>query len=519
MSVESQNNKRIAKNTLMLYMRTFITMCVSLYTGRIMLQALGVDNYGINNVIGGLTGMSCIITGTMAAAISRYITYAIGEGDTKKQRIVFSTSVNVQLVMAFIAVIVLELVGVWFLNTQANIPSGRMEAANWVLQCSILTTAVGLVGVPFTAVIVAYERMGVYAYMGIVDVMVKLILCFSIQAYGGDRLILFSVLLTIVGILTTLFYCFYCYRCFEEARFRMVLDMRLLKDIGSYAGWNLFGNSAWSFNTQGVNMLVNVFYGVVFNASRGVANTVNSAIQKFVNDFTTAFSPQITKSFASGNIDYTVKLAIRGTKFTWLLMYIFIVPVCLEADTILRLWLVEVPPLAGIFLRLTMFESLAVQSGSTLLKVIQAQGDIRRYQIEVTAWGCSVFPLAWVTFKLGAPVWTPYVIFIIVYFLLNIVRFNTLRRLMQFPVRRFLHEAVFPCLWVSVISFIVPGIVAMWIPVGIWHFLVVSPIAVFWTIFCAYKWGFTPGERDFLKEKLIMIKNKIQKRYGTTEFY
>lgn len=282
----SENNKRIAKNTLMLYMRTFITMCISLYTGRIMLQALGVDNYGINNVVGGIVGMSGIITSTMAAAISRYITYAIGEGDSEKQKRVFSTSVNVQIIMAIIAVVVLEIVGVWFLNTQANIPNDRMYAANWVLQCSVLDLAIGLVSVPFTATIVAYERMTVYAYMGIVDVLLKLILCFSIQAYGGDRLILFSILLTIANVLTALFYCFYSHKNFKEARFRWVLNAKLLKEMGSYAGWSLFGNSAWVFNTQGVNMLVNVFYGVVFNASRGVANTVNSAIQKFVNDFT-----------------------------------------------------------------------------------------------------------------------------------------------------------------------------------------------------------------------------------------
>ena len=507
----SENNKRIAKNTLILYMRTFITMCVSLYTGRVMLQALGVDNYGINNVVGGIVGMSSIITSTMAAAISRYITYAIGEGDTEKQKTVFSTSVNVQIIMAAIAIVILEVVGVWFLNTQASIPDGRMDAANWVLQCSVFTMAVGLIGVPFTAVIIAYERMGVYAYMGIADVVTKLILCFSIQAYGGDRLILFSILLAIASTLMTLFYCFYCFKHFKEARFRRVFDLKLLKEMSSYAGWNLFGSSAWAFNTQGVNMLVNVFYGVVFNASRGVANTFNSAIQKFVNDFTTAFSPQITKSFASGNIDYMVQLAIRGTKFTWLLMYIFIVPVCLEADTLLQLWLVDVPPLAGVFLRLTMFESLAVQSGSTILKVIQAQGNIRRYQIEVTAWGCSVFPLAWIAFKLGAPVWSPYVIFIVVYFLLNIVRFYTLRRLMRFPVRRFLREGILPCLWVSVLAFTLPCIVAWWIPSGILHFFVVSPIAVLWTAFCCYQWGFNAGEREFLRERIVMLKNKIKR--------
>lgn len=505
----SLNNRRIAKNTIMLYIRTFITMCVGLYTGRIMLQALGVDNYGINNVVGGIVGMSGIVTTTMASSISRYITYAIGEGNMDRQKTVFSTSVNVQLIMVLISVVLLEIVGVWFLNTQANIPETRMYAANWVLQCSIFTLAIGLIGVPFTAVIIAHEHMSIYAYMGIVDVVVKLGLCFTILSYGGDRLILLSILLALVGVLMSVFYWWYCFKYFEEARFRKVFDLKLLREMGGYAGWSLFGNSAWILNTQGINMLVNVFYGVAFNASRGVASTVNSAIQKFVGDFTTAFSPQITKSYASGNIDYVVMLAIRGTKFTWLLMCIFIVPVFWEADTLLQLWLGDVPPLAGVFLRLTMFESLAVQSGATLLKVIQAKGEIKRYQIEVTLWGFLVFPISWIAFKYGAPVWSPYVIFIVVYFLLNIVRFYTLRRLMQFPIRRFLRDSILPCLWVSLLSFVVPGMVIYLMPPGIYHFLVVFPIAIVWTAFCCYQWGFDKNERRYLTEKIIYLYKRF----------
>lgn len=508
----SLNNKRIAKNTLMLYLRTFITMCVSLYTGRIMLQALGLDNYGINNVVGGIVNMSGIITATMATSISRYITYAIGEGNKDKQKTIFSTSVNVLFIMALISAILLEIVGVWFLNTQANIPQGRMYAANWVLQCSIFTFVIGLIGVPFRAVIIAHERMSVYAYMGIIDVVVKLSICFAIQVYGGDRLILLSIIFMIVSVLMDILYWCYCFKYFEEAKFRRVFDLQLLKEMSGYAGWSFFGNSAWILNTQGVNMLVNVFYGVVFNASRGIANTVNAGIQKFVGDFMIAFSPQITKSYASGNMDNIVVLAIRGTKFTWLLMYVFIVPVFLEADTLLQLWLGDVPPLASVFLRLTMFESLAVQSGTTLFKVIQAKGDLRRFQIEATLWGACVFPIAWVAFEYGAPVWTPYVIFIIVYFSLNIIRLYALRRLMQFPIRKFIRESIIPCLWVSVLSFTVPILVAYFMSPGICHFLAVIFISVLWTAFCSYQWGLSKNERRFLVEKIVdLYKKKIQK--------
>lgn len=494
----------------MLYCRTFITMLVSLYTSRVLLEALGIENYGINNVVGGIISMSSVVTITMSASISRYITYALGKSNEEKLKTVFSTTVNVQILMALISVFIMEFVGVYFLNSEANIPIGRMEAANWVMQLSIIGFAISLIGVPFGATIIAHEHMTIYAYLGIFDVLVKLGLCFAIQAYDGDRLILFSFLLLIAQLISMFFSCAYCMWHFAEARFRKIFDWQLFKEMVNYSGWSLFGSSAWMLNTQGVNMLVNVFFGVTYNASRGVANTINSAIQRFVNDFTMAFSPQITKSYASGDIEYMNKLAIRGTKFTWLLMYIFIVPVFLEAETLLSIWLVEVPPLAPIFLRLTLFESLAVQSGSTLSKVIQANGNIRRYQIEVTLWGSCVFPLAWIAFKLGAPVWSPYVIFIIVYLLLNIVRFYTLKRLMNFPVRHFINESLMPCIGVSLLAFTVPSLVAYLFPTGIIHFVIVVPVSVAWTSFCCYQWGFDSKERKFLVEKANSLLHKLR---------
>lgn len=501
-STDKNKSSVIAKNTMMLYFRTSITMLVSLYTGRIMLDALGIEDYGTNNVVGGIVSMSNLVTGTMSASISRYITYSLGEGNISRLKTVFSTSVNVQFLMAAVSALLLEAVGVWFLNYEANIPEGRMEAANWILQCSIFGLAVGLIRVPFSAVIIAHEHMKIYAYLGIVDVFTKLGICFIIQVYGGDRLILYAILILCSQLLNNLLTWGYCMRHFIEVRFRRMFDVKLLKEMSAYAGWNLFGSSAWILNTQGVNMLVNVFYGVTFNASRAVAGTINGAVQRFVGDFTTAFSPQITKSYASGDIEYLNTLAIRGTKFTWLLMHIFIVPVFLEAETLLGLWLVDVPPLASVFLRLTLFESLAIQSGQTLFKAIQATGNVKRYQIEVTMWGFCVFPLTWIAFKLDAPVWTPYVIFIVVYFLLNIVRLYTLRRLMVFPVRRFLRESLLPCLFVSLMSFTVPLLIGYFIPIGIIHFLIIVPIAVIWTTLCCYQWGFNVNERKFFINKL-----------------
>lgn len=495
----SANNKRIAKNTIALYFRTFITMIVGLYTARVMLQALGIEDYGVNNVVGGIVAMCSFITGTMSQAISRYITYSLGKGDKEEQKKMFSTSVNAQILMSIIIGIALEIIGVWFLNSKANIPADRMIAANWVLQCSIVSLIISLISTPYGATIVAHERMTIYAYTSIADAFFRLSICFIIQAYGGDRLILLAVLQIIVSIIMQLFYAWYCGKSFEEVRYSpKVFDKGLLKELTVFSGWNLFGSTAWAFNTQGVNMLVNIFFGVTFNAARGLAGAVSSAVLNFVNSFSTAFTPQITKSYAAGDKDYSIELTNKGTKFVWLMLYLFIVPVCCEAEMLLKLWLGEVPDMAVTFLRLTMFETLAVQSGTILLKLVQADGRIKRYQIEITLAGCCVFPLAWLAFWLGAPVWSAYVVFIFVYFGLNIVRFIRLKALMPFSIRQHITECLIPCVIVSLTSFIIPVAICMNMEESLMRFFIVVPVGVLSTMMCCYLFGLSRSEREFL---------------------
>ena len=506
----SQNNKRIARNTLALYFRTFITMIVGLYTGRVMLQALGVDNYGINAVVGGIVAMSSLITSTMSAAISRYITYTLGQGNKGRLKTMFSTSINAQIVMAVIVALVLEMAGVWFLNHEANIPEGRMEAANWVLQCSIVTLMISLISSPYNAMIIAYERMSVYAYASIVEATFKLVICFVIVTYEGDRLILFAILQIIVALGMRVFYGYYCSKTFEEASYSFrIFDKALLKEMTIFSGWNLINNGAYVFATQGVNMLVNVFFGVAFNASRSLAMTVNGALQAFVGNFTMAFSPQITKSYASGNKAYAVQLANQGTKFTWLMMYIFLVPVCMEAETLLRFWLGKVPTMAPLFLRFAMFESLAVASGQNLFKLIQADGRVKHYTIHAAITAGVIFPLAWLLFYLGTPVWMAYVVFIIDFMVLNVVRFYDLKRLMTFSVHQFFHDCVTPCVLVSIISFIVPILISYNMDQGLLRFFVNSIVSVLWTTLCCIFLGLTKGERQFFLEKVHIVYSKI----------
>lgn len=493
------NNARIAKNTIALYIRTLVSMLLSLYTGRIMLQALGVDNYGINSVVGSIVGMSSLITSTMSQAIGRYITCALGKGDKKNLHIMFSTSINAQIILSAIAAIALEIAGVWFLNNVANIPDGRMVAANWVLQCSIVSLVISLVSSPFNALIIAHERMTIYAYMTIVDVAIRLGICFIIMYYGGDRLILLAILQVMVALAMRIFYGWYCSRNFEEAHYNIrIFDKSILKELTIFSGWNLLNNGAWVFSTQGINMLINVFFGVSFNAARTIAGSVNNAIQGFVGNFTMAFSPQITKNYAAGNVAYAIHLANRGTKFAWLMMYVFIVPVFMEAEMLLQLWLGQVPPMATLFLRFAMFESLAVTSGQNMFQLIQANGNVKGYTIRAAVVAGLIFPLAWLAYCFGAPVWVANVVFIADFLCLNLVRFYILKRMMPFSVRQHLKDCILPCSVVSVTSFILPVMVSNAVPAGVMRFFVVCLVSVVWTVLCSVVFGLTRHERQFL---------------------
>lgn len=506
----SDNNKRIAKNTIALYFRTFITMLVGLYTGRVMLQALGVDNYGINNVVGGIVGMSSLITSTMSAAISRYITYSIGQGNKERLRAMFSTSVNAQIVMSILAVVILEIFGLWFLSSKASIPEGRMIAAHWVFQCSLISLVISLISSPYNALLVAHERMGIYAYTSIAEVALKLVVVFIILGFDGDRLILLSILNVLVGLGMRIFYGWYCSKNFEESQYSIkVFDKGLLKELTVFSGWNLLNNGAWVFATQGVNMLVNVFFGVTFNAARGIAQTVNGAVQGFVGNFTMAFSPQITKTYAAGDKEYAISLGNRGTKFAWLMMYIFIVPVCCEADTLLQIWLGEVPAWAALFLRFAMFESLAVSSGQNLFRLIQADGRIKIYSIQATITVGLVFPISWLLYHWGAPVWTAYLVFIIDFIAVDLVRFYYLKRLMPFSIHQFLREVLLPCTIVSIVSFIVPLAVCHHMERDLLRFFINVPLAVLWTGICCIIFGLTKNERLFFWNKAKSMLSKI----------
>lgn len=508
------DNKRIAKNTLLLYFRTFITMLVGLYTGRVMLSALGVENYGINNVVGGIVGMSSLITGAVSSTITRFITYALGEGDKQRMRLVFSTSVNVQIVMSFVAVVVLEIIGIWFLNTHAVIPDGRMTAAHWVLQCAIIGLVLGLVSSPYNAVIVAHEHMSIYAYMSIVDVVLKLLVCFAIMAYGGDRLIFLSILMVCIGLAMRIFYGWYCTRHFDEAHYDLKLfDKSFVKEMSQFTGWFLVGNAVWVMNTQGLNMLINVFFGVVFNAARGVALTVTGALSSFVNNFTVAFVPQITKSYAAGDRERLLTLMFQGTKIVWFLFIVLIIPVFIEADFLLKLWLGTPPDHAVTFLRFALIESWSLSISFVLHNAILASGKLKRVQLKIAVYTAFVFPLTWLSFKLGAPAWASYAVFIFMNTTAKGFTICELRRIMNFPIGPFVRKVVLRCAAVSFVAFAIPALVSLQMQQSLIRFFVVVPFSVLWTIVCMYLLGINAAERVLAQTYAKKLVSKFKERF------
>lgn len=496
MASNADNNKRIAKNTLMLYLRLFITMAVGLFTSRVVLNTLGISDYGINNVVAGFVSMFSLLTGSLSAAIGRFINVALGKGNTERLKTVFSTSVTIMLVMSVLILVIAEPVSIWFLNNKMNIPDGRMYAANWVLQFSLLSFVVNLISVPYNATIIAHEKMNVYAYMSIFDVTMKLIIVYMLYISPFDKLITYSFLFLCVGILDRIIYGIYCGKHFEEAHYHFVFDKSLLKNMGEFAGWNLFGSGSYLFNTQGVNIVTNIFFGVTANAARGVANQVEGIVKQFVTNFTTAINPQIMKSYAKGEMDYLFSLICRGAKFSYLLMLLFVVPFMFETETIMRLWLKNYPPEAPLFLRLSMIGTMFDMLGNSTANAAWATGDIRKYYIYVATIGCLVFPISWGLFALGCPAYASYIVFMIIYFILIFVKVWIIKGLIGFSPKMFAKDVLARIFPTTVLSFILPGIFYFTMQPTLIRTGVVIVVSGVSTIVCIFYIGMTKHERE-----------------------
>ena len=502
--------RRLAKNTLLLYARTFLAMLVSLYTSRVVLGALGVEDFGIYNVVGGAVAMFALLSGSLTAAISRYITFEMGVGDESRLKEVFATSVTLQLLLLLAVVLFAETVGLWFLNTQLNLPAGRRWAAGWVYQFSVCTFVVGLMSVPYSAVILAHERMTAFAVISLLETAGKLLAALLIPFSPGDALIFYAGVLALCALLVRCLYTAYCRRSFPESRCRAAWHPRVLRGMYRFAGWNFLGASSALLMGQGVNLLVNMFFGVALNAAQGIATQVNSALSQFTGSFTMAVKPQITKSYAQGDYSHMYRLACLGSKYSFFLMWILALPLLLQTDVVLKLWLKGVPDYAVLFVRLNIVMALITVLSETLITIMLATGNIRNYQILVGGTGLLTLPLVYILFKAGFPPASYYAVYLLIFILQLGFRLRLLGNMVKFPVKEYCQTVICKALLVVLLSAVLPGVFALTVSrptVG--STLFGCFLCLLSTVLAIYGAGLTAYERSRIKRHVSIVRRKL----------
>lgn len=508
MLTHSTSKKRIAKNTFMLYIRMLFLMIVNLYTSRVILQALGVEDYGVYNAIAGFIAMFSMVSSAIAGAISRFITFVLGQGDRDKLKKVFSTAIIIQLTLAAIVVVLVEIVGVWFLNTHMTIPDGREVAANWVLQFALVTFVLNLWSTPYNAALIAHEKMAAFAYIGIFEGVANLIIAFMVMCSPFDRLIVYGALICLIALITRMIYNGYCKKHFDECIFNWTFDYKLFREMFSFAGWNFIGSISGLLRDQGINILFNVFCGPIINAARGLAIQVQTAVFKFSSNFYVAVQPQITKSYASDNVDESHDLVLRSSRFAFLLLTALIVPLITETDFILQLWLKEVPAHTTAFVQIILLCTLIDSLSTPLIYLMLATGNIKRYQIVVGLFNFINFPVAWIILYCGG---SPELAQLsIIFFSLGalILRISMLRPLTHFPVRDFMVSTVSRCLFIVTICFIVSLTISQKMDNGLSRFILNFSVTELTLGILLLTIGLNTGEKKFIFEKVNAFINK-----------
>ena len=508
----SDNNKRIAKNTLLLYFRMLFMMVVSLYTSRVILNALGVEDFGIYNVVGGVVAMFTVISGSLSSAISRFITYELGKGDQSKLNKIFSASVTIQLLLSLIIVVLIESVGVWFLNAKMTIPAERMTAANWVLQFSIITFVINLISVPYNAAIIAHERMSAFAYISILEAVCKLAIAFLIMASPMDKLVFYAILMCVVSVIVRFTYGHYCKKHFTECIYHFHWDKDILKKMFGFAGWNFIGASSAVLRDQGVNIVINIFCGPAVNAARGISSQVNSAIMGFVNNFMTALNPQITKSYASGDHKYMMTLIFQGARLSFYILLLLSLPVILNAHYILKLWLSNVPEHTELFVQLILICAMGESLSNTMVTAMLATGNIRNYQIVVGGLQMLNLPVSYVCLRLGCMPESVLIVAIVISQCCLAARLYMLRGMIGLSSIQYIKNVYFNIIIVALLSLSVPAILSRYMEESFLSFVVLSLVAVICTIAVEFYVGCNGKERAFVIEKMGNAVRKIKNR-------
>ena len=504
------NNKRILKNTVYLYMRQFVIMALSFFTTRIVLEKLGASDYGVNNVVGCFVSMFTVLNSILQTGTRRFLSLNLGKGDALVLKDTFSTAFVIHLIVGTFVVVLLETFGIWFLNSQLNIDSGRMVAANWVFQFSVLTVFLSITQTPYTAAVTSHENFSIYAFMSIFETVAKVAVLFLLIFIPGDKLIIYSALLLGVSAINISVYRVYCIRKFPECQFTLKVNHNLLKEMVRFSGWSVIANVFQVGNTQGVSILLNIFFSTLVNAARGLATTVTFTISQFVNGFIIAAEPQLVKYYGANDREHFEKLVFNITQYTLFLLAIFAVPVFMEIDYVLKLWLTEVPQYTSEFIKITIISSLLVNSYIMIDKAIIASGHIKQMALIGNTIPVIQLPLVYIFLKLGYSPVVTYIITLVPQFLGMFANLWISKHYINFPSGRFFFQIMVKNSLFIIIACIIPYIVREMMPDGLLRFLVVCSLSVFCTIGIMYSFAMNAETKQMVRQKVI---GKIFKRF------
>lgn len=503
MSDISQNNKRIAKNTMLLYIRMFVMLAVGLYTSRVVLHVLGASDYGIYNIIGGVVVLFSFLNNALISATQRFLNFNLGKKDINAVHRVFCMSMNAYFILSLLFIALAETIGLWFVNTQLNIPETRHNAALWVYQFSILTFIINLLRIPYNATIIAYERMDFYAYVSLIEVVLKLVVVYLLYITSHDKLILYALLYTLIPLLMNVIYKIYCNHNFVTSKYKRLWDKNIFRSLFGFSSWSLFGSLANMSAQQGINILVNIFYGVTVNAAVGIANQVTSHVYQFISNFQTAFQPQIVKTYAANETKSFHKLIFRSAKFSYFMMFLLALPIILTTQDILEIWLVKVPEYTAIFCQLILGFLIIECVSAPLWMAVQATGKIKRYQILMAICIFMNFPLTYIVFKIGMPVYYAWIIRIFVNVITISARCIYMKKYLEFPILDFFKNVAKPILIVSAISIPIPYFISISTTSGIENIIIVTIISILISLFFIYTLGLNVNEKKFINDILI----------------
>lgn len=504
------NNKRIMKNTILLYGRMIFMMVISLYTSRVVLSVLGVEDFGIYNVVGGIVIVLSFLNTSMAGATQRFLNVELGKRDLISLKKVFTTSVVIHMGIALLVLFLAETIGVWFLNTHMTIPLDRLTAANWVFQFSVISFLVTIIAVPFNAAIIAHEEMTAFAYISIIEAILKLLIVYLLVVIPIDKLIMYALLMVLVSAGISLSYCLYCTNKFYECKgMSLRYDKYYFSKMLGFSGWTVVGALGSISHTQGVAIVMNMFFGVTVNAALGIANQVTNAVNQFVTNFMTALNPQIVKTYAANELNSMHLLMKRGARMGISLVAFFAVPLIIETPVILNIWLKEVPEYTVTFIRIILLTSICNAYAQPLSTAKAATGKIKQYQIILTTLGLLHLPLAWMAFVMGgSPFWAMYVYFVLVN-IIQACRIFMVCRSVNLSIIGFVKDVCVRCGLMVFVSFLVPSIFHFILPISLFNSLVVICIAFVSTGLSVITIALTRTER-------LALTKIIKKRIGIT---